>query len=188
MVLEKTPESPLDCKEIQLFHHRGNQSWIFIGETDTEAETPILGPPKAKNFLAGKDPDAGRDWGQEEKGTTDDEMVGWHHWLNGHELSKLLELVMDREAWCTAVHGMAKSRTQLSNWTELFCFAYKQRENHAYPNHTTGLCRPPCWKWIDIIYLFPFFKTKKSFQSSPLPFTSLSTPCSCLENPRDRGV
>ena len=98
MVLEKTLESPLDCKEIQLFYHKGNQSWIFIGETDAEAETPILGPPKAKNFLAGKDPDAGKDWRQEKKGATEDEVVGWHHWLNGHELSELWELVIDREA------------------------------------------------------------------------------------------
>ena len=81
MVLEKTLESPLDCKEIQPFHSKGNQSWIFIGRTDAEAEAPILWPPDAKNWLTGKDPDAGKDWRQEEKGTTEDEMVGWHHWL-----------------------------------------------------------------------------------------------------------
>ena len=84
VVLEKTLESPLDCKEIQPVHPKGNQSWIFIGRTNAEAETPILWPPDAKNWLIGKDPDAGRDWRQEEKGTTEDEMVGWHHWLNGH--------------------------------------------------------------------------------------------------------
>ena len=82
---------PLDCKEIQPVHPKGNQSWIFIGRTDTEAETPILWPPDGKNWLIGKDPDAGKDWRQEEKGTTEDEMVEWHHWLNGHELSKLQE-------------------------------------------------------------------------------------------------
>ena len=82
-------------------------------------ETPILWPPDAKSWLIGKDPDAGKDWGQEEKGTTEDEMVGWHHRLNGHELGKLQELVMDREARYAAVHGVAKSRTQLSDWTEL---------------------------------------------------------------------
>ena len=77
--------SPLDCKEIQLVHSKGNQSWIFIGRTDVEAETPVLWPPDAKNWLTGKDPDAGKDWGQEEeKGMTEDEMVGWHHWLNEH--------------------------------------------------------------------------------------------------------
>ena len=85
VVLEKTLESPLDCKEIQPVHSKGNQSWIFIGSTDIEAETPILWPPDAKNWLIWKDPDAGTDWRQEEKGMTEDEMVGWHHWLNGHE-------------------------------------------------------------------------------------------------------
>ena len=85
VVLEKTLESPLDCKEIQPGHPKGDQSWVFIGRTDVEAETPILWPPDAKNRLIGKDPDAGKDWKQEEKGTTEDEMVGWHHWLNGHE-------------------------------------------------------------------------------------------------------
>ena len=82
---EKTLESPLDCREMQLVHPKGNQSWIFIGRTDVEAEIPILWPPDAKNWLIGKDPDSGKDWRREEKGTTEDEMVGWHHWLNGHE-------------------------------------------------------------------------------------------------------
>ena len=85
VVLEKTFESPLDCKKIQPVHPKGDQSWVFIGKTDVEAETPILWPPDVKSWLIGKDPDAGKDWGQEEKGTTEDEMVGWHHWLNGHE-------------------------------------------------------------------------------------------------------
>ena len=84
MVLEKTLESPLDCKEIQPVHPEGDQSWVFTGRTDAEAETPILWPPHAKSCLIGKDPDAGRDWGQEEKGMTEDEMAGWHHRLNGH--------------------------------------------------------------------------------------------------------
>ena len=83
-VLEKTLESPLDCKEIQPVHPKGDQSWVFIGRTDVEAETPILCPPDAKSWLIWKDPDAGKDWGQEEKGTTEDEMVGWHHQLDGH--------------------------------------------------------------------------------------------------------
>ena len=84
VVLEKTLESPLDCKEIQLVSPKGNQSWIFIGRTDSEAETPILWPPDVKNWLIGKDPDVGKDWRQEEKGMTEDEMVWWHHWLDGH--------------------------------------------------------------------------------------------------------
>ena len=86
VVLEKTLESPLDCKEIQPVHPKGDQSWVFIGRTDAEAEAPILWPPHVKSWLTGKDPSgSGRDWGKEEKGTTEDEMVGWHHWLNGHE-------------------------------------------------------------------------------------------------------
>ena len=91
-MLEKILESPLDCKEIQPDHPKGDQSWVFIGRTDVEAETPILWPPDAKSWLIGKDPDGGKDWrGEEkgmtenEKGKTEDEMVGWHHWLNGHE-------------------------------------------------------------------------------------------------------
>ena len=78
-------KSPLDCKEIQPVHPKGDQSWVFIGRTDDEAETPILWPPHVKSWLIGKDPDARKDWGQEEKGTTEDEMAGWHHQLHGHE-------------------------------------------------------------------------------------------------------
>ena len=85
VVLEKTLVSPLDCKEIQPVHSKGNQSWVFIGSTDAKAATPILWPPHAKSWLIGKDSDAGRDWGLEEKGTTEDEMAGWHHRLDGHE-------------------------------------------------------------------------------------------------------
>ena len=85
VVLEKTLEGPLDCKEIQPVHPKGNQSWMFIGRTDAEAETPVLWPLDVKNWLIWKDPDAGQDWRQEEKGTTEDEMAGWHHQLNGHE-------------------------------------------------------------------------------------------------------
>ena len=84
-VLEKTLESLSDCWEIQPVNPKGNQSWIFIGRNDAEAETPILWPPDAKNRLTGKDPDAGKDWRWEEKGTTEDEMVGWHHWCDGHK-------------------------------------------------------------------------------------------------------
>ena len=85
MVLEKTLESSLDCKEIQPVHPKGGQSWVLTGRTDAEAETPILWPPHANSLLIGKDRDAGRDWGQEEKGMTEDETTGWHHQLDGHE-------------------------------------------------------------------------------------------------------
>ena len=88
VVLEKTLESPLDCKEIQLVHPKGNQSWIFIGRTDAESEIPILWPLDVNNLLIGKDPDAGKDWRREEKGITEDEMVGWHHWLDGHKFEQ----------------------------------------------------------------------------------------------------
>ena len=85
VVLEKTLENSVDCKEIQPVHSKGDQSWVFIGRTDAEAETPILWPPDVKNWLIRKDPDAGKDWSWEDKGMTEDEMVGWHQWLNGHE-------------------------------------------------------------------------------------------------------
>ena len=109
--------SPLDCKEIQPVHSKGDESCVFIGRTDGEAETPILWPPHAKSWLIGKDPDAGKDWGQ--KGMTQDEMVGWYHQLDGHGFRWIRELVMDREAWHATVHGVTKSQTRLSDWTEL---------------------------------------------------------------------
>ena len=90
VVLEKTLESPLDCKEIQPVHPKGDQSWVFIGRTDVEAETPILWPHDAKSWLIWKDPDAGKDWRRKEKGATEDEMVGWHHQLNGYEFEQVL--------------------------------------------------------------------------------------------------
>ena len=119
VMLEKTLESPLDCKEIQPVHPKGNQSWIFIGRTDAEAETPILWPPDV-NWLLGKDPDAGNDWSWEEKGMTEDEMVGWHHWLDGHEFEQI-SVVGDGQGGlaCSIPWGWKEDTTELVNWTEL---------------------------------------------------------------------
>ena len=118
VVLEKTLESPLDCMEIQPVHPKGNQSWIFIGRIDAEAETLILWPPDKKNGLMWKDPDAGQDWRQEEKGMTDDEMVGWHHRLDGHEFEQA-PAVGDGPgslACCSPWGHKESDKTELLNW------------------------------------------------------------------------
>ena len=102
----------------KLVNPKGNQSWIFIGRTDAEAQAPIVWPPGARSSLIGKDPDAGKEWRQEEKGVTEDEMVGWYHWLDGHEFKQAPGVVDGQEAWCAIVHGVAKSWTRLNDWTE----------------------------------------------------------------------
>ena len=120
MVVEKTLESPLDCKEIQPVHPKGDQSWVFIGRTDAEAETPVLWPPDAKSWLIGKDPDTGREWGQEEKGTTEDDMVGWHHRLDGHMFG-WTPGVGDGQgglACCDSWGRKESDMTERLNWTE----------------------------------------------------------------------
>ena len=120
MVLENTLESPMDCKEIKAVNPKGNQFWIFIeSRTDAETGTPILWPPDVKNWLIGKDPDAGREWIHKEKEMTEDEMVGWHHQLDGREFEWALGVVKDRETWYAAVHGVTKNQTQLRDWMEL---------------------------------------------------------------------
>ena len=111
-IMEKILESLLNCKEIKLVNHKVNQSWIFIGRTNTEAGVPILWPPDMKNWLTGKDPDAGKDWRQEEKGTTEDEMVGWHHQLDGHEFEQALEVGDGQKSLaCCSLWGHKESET-----------------------------------------------------------------------------
>ena len=128
VVLEKTLESPLDCKDIQPVHPKGNQSWIFIGRTDAEAEVPILWLPDVKNWLIGKDPDAGKDWKQEEKGTTEDKMVGWHHWLHGHEFEQALGVGDGQGSLvCYSPWGCKELDTiEWLKWTELNWIALKE--------------------------------------------------------------
>jgi len=120
VALKKTLESPLDCTEIQPVHPKGNQSWIFIGRTDAEAETPILWPPDAKNWVTGEDPDAGKDWRQEEKGMTDDEMVAWPHWIDGHEFEQAPGVCDGQGSLvCCSPWGHKESdMTERLNWTE----------------------------------------------------------------------
>ena len=120
--VEKTLESPLDCKEIQPVHPKGNQSWIFTARTDAKAETPILWLRDTKNWLIGKDPDAGKDWRQEEKGTTEDEMVGWHHRFNGHEFEQALGFgnAQGSLAGCSPWSLKESDMTKQLNWTEQY--------------------------------------------------------------------
>ena len=123
LVLEKTLESPLDCKEIQLVHSEGDQPWDFFGRNDAKAEAPVLWPPHAKSWLIGKDSDAGRDWGQEEKGMTEDEMARWHYWLNGCE-SEWTPGVGDGQGGlecCNSWGRKESDTTERLNWTELIC-------------------------------------------------------------------
>ena len=119
VVLEEILESPLDCKEIQTVNPKGNQSWVFIGRDDVEAETPTLWPPDVKNWLLGKDPDAGKEWRQEEKGAIEDEVVGWHHWLDGHEFEQAPG-VGDGQGRlaCHSPWGHKELDTAELNWTE----------------------------------------------------------------------
>ena len=132
LVLEKTPGSPLDSKKSKPVNLKGNQPWIFIGRTDAEIEVPILWPPDAKNWLTGKDPDAGKDWRQEEKGMTEDEMVGWHHWLDGHEFEQAPG-VGDGQgslACCSPWGHKELDMTEWPNWTD----AVNSRLNGKVPH------------------------------------------------------
>ena len=135
-VLEKTLQSPLDCKKIQPVHPKGDQSWVFIGRTDVESETPILWPPDAKSWLIWKDPDAGQDWGQEEKGTSEHEMVGWHYRHDGHGFHD----GQGGLACCSSRGHKESDTTEWLNWTEhsylyLSIFIYIK---HLWHFHTNG--------------------------------------------------
>ena len=176
VVLEKTPESPWECKEIQPVNPKGKQSWIFIGRADAEVETPILRPPDAKNWLIGEDPDAEQYRRQEEKGMTEDETVGWHHWLDGHEFEQApgVDDGQGSLACCSPWDCKESDTTEWLNWTFVFLCIY------AF-----------CWgkylyNWS--IYMWP---TQKSFKSTSLDTgEGNGTPLqySCLENPMDRGA
>ena len=138
VVLEKTLDSPLDCKKIQPVHSKGDQPWVFFGRNDAKAETPVFWPPHVKSWLIGKDSDAGRDWGQEEKGTTEDEMAGWHHWLDGREF-EWTPGVGDGQGGlaCCDLWGCKESdTTERLNWTELsWTISERSLPQHIYrPN------------------------------------------------------
>ena len=148
VVLEKTLESPLDCKEIQPVHPKGDQSWVFIGRNDAKAETPVLWIPHVKSWFIGKDSDARRDWGQEEKGTTEDEIAGWHHWLNGRE-SEWTPGVGDGQgglACCNSWDHKESDTTERLNWNSPLL--------PINLNHPSDFFSFPCWN----IYCKSVFK------------------------------
>ena len=149
VVLEKTLESPLDFKEVQPVHPKGNQSWVFIGRTDAKSETPVLWPPYVKSWLIGKDSDAGRDWGQEEKGTTEDEMAWWHHWLDGREF-EWTPGVGDGQgglACCDSWGRKESDMTEWLNWTE-YSIVYMY---HSFLIHSSADGHLGCFHVLAII-------------------------------------
>ena len=164
VVLKKTLESPLDCKEIQPVHSKGDQPWVFFRRTDAKAETPVLWPPHAKNWLIGKDSDAGRDWRQEEKGTTEDEMAGWYHWLDGRE-SEWTPGVGDGQeglACCSSWGRKELDTTEQLNWTETELIIVLELQNYRDAEQSldcqvpskSSRCDPkrqhkgvPLWEW-----------------------------------------
>ena len=198
MILEKILESSLDCKEIQPFHPKGDQSWIFIGRTDAEAETPVLWSLDVKNWLIGKDSDAGKNWGQEEKGMTEDEMVGWHHQLNRHEFEQVLGVSDGQGSLvCCSPWGRKESdTTEQLNWTEL-------KELHLFfTSGSGGLATESCltfvtpWTvackaplsmrfsrqeyWSGLPFPSPLFKWRLLIQTIKVRFVSCSLKFLCM--------
>ena len=171
-MLEKTLESPMDCKEFQPLHSKGDQSWVFIGRTNAKAETPILWPPHAKGWLIGKDSDAWRDWGQEEKGMTEDEMAGWHHRLDGHEFEWTPGVGDGQGGLACCDSWVRKCQTWLSNWTELKLFP--GGTNGQEPTYQTGDIR-------DMGSVSESGRSSGGGHGHPLQY-------SCLVNPMDRGA
>ena len=169
VVLEKTPESPLGCKEIQPVHSKGDQSWVFFGRNDAKAEIPVLWPPHEKSWLLGKDSDAGRDWEREEKGTTEDEMAGWYHWLNGRE-SEWTPGVGDRQGGLTCCDSWGqtcKSQTWLSDWVflnllMLFCDLMYNQFWRMCSGLVNGLALTLCLILIMGLLSFPILKATSS--------------------------
>ena len=150
VVLEKTLESPLDCKEIRPVHSEGDQPWDFFGRNDAKAETPVLWPPHAKSWLIAKGSDAGRDWGQEEKGMTEDEMAGWHHWLDGHE-SEWTPGVGDGQgglACCDSWGRKELDTTERLNWTELIPSSCTNKRKEMSESRWISLCAYYYVSWL----------------------------------------
>ena len=178
VVLEKTNlESPLDCKETQPVHLKGDQSWVFFGRNDAKAETPVLWPPHVKSWLIGKDSDAGSDWGSEEKGTTEDEMAGWHHWLDGHEF-EWSPGVGDGQGGlvcCDSWHRKELDTTERLNWTELNFIAtsgtcyrkYYSNLFHCILKHKKMLC------YSELVFNSFFIFTNKQKNLDPFLILSL---------------
>ena len=168
VVLEKILVSSLNCKEIQPVDRKGNQSWMFIGKTDAEAEAPVFWPPDVKNRLLRKDPDAGKDWKKEEKGTTEDKMVGWHHQLNGHEFEQALG-VGDGQgglACCSPQGGKELDMTERLNWTEL-----SKNITLASPLLSPTSSKPCLYWFIPIDFKFPHRLPFSNWKKTSLEFT-----------------
>ena len=171
-MLEKTLERPLDCKEIKPVHPKGNQSWIFIGRTDAEAETPILWPPDANNWLIWKDTDAGKDWRQEEKGMTEDEMVGCHHWISGDEFEwtpGVGDGQGDLVSCSPSDHRVGHNCMTELNWTSSGVFVH-WTSNHRFFPLITRMRSVPKGKWILFPEICIFSKGTPDWKGMRTPF------------------